>query len=77
MRPQDTKWVGEKAKELGTWEFKLWYIGKAKSRNRVGIIVDKYWKNDVIDIKRFGDRIVTLKFVVELDTFNVISAYTP
>ncbi len=74
---QETKWVGEKAKELDTSGFKLWYAGKAKSRNGVGIIVDKIWKKDIVDVKRVGDRIIALKFVVEQDTFNVISAYAP
>ena len=43
----------------------------------VGIIVDKGWKKDIMDVKRLGDWIITLKFVVEQDTFNVISAYAP
>lgn len=32
-------------------------------------------KNDVVGVKRLGDRIIALKFVAERDTFNVISAY--
>jgi len=43
----------------------------------VGIIVDKEWKKDIVDVKRIGDQIIALKFVVELDAFNVISAYAP
>jgi len=38
---QETKWVGKKAKELDSSGFKLWYTGEVRSRNRVGIIVDK------------------------------------
>ena len=38
---QETKWTGEKAKELDNSGFKLWYTGKIRSRNGVGIIVDK------------------------------------
>lgn len=30
-----------------------------------------------MDVIRIGDHIMTLKFVVEQDTFNVISAYAP
>ncbi|KAL5168862.1 DnaJ subfamily C member 7 [Glycine soja] len=48
-----------------------------KSRNGVGIIVDKEWKKDVVDVRRVGDRIITLKLVVGQDTFNVISGYAP
>lgn len=39
--------------------------------------MDKEWKKDIVDVKRVGDRIIALNFVVEQDTFNVISAYTP
>lgn len=41
------------------------------------IIVDKDWKKDIMDVKRVGDRIITLKVIVEQDTFNVISTYAP
>ncbi|KAH1229280.1 Craniofacial development protein 2 [Glycine max] len=74
---QETKWTGEKAKELDNSGFKLWYTGKIRSRNGVGIIVDKEWKKDVVDVRRVGDRIITLKLVVGQDTFNVISGYAP
>ncbi|KAH1193601.1 Craniofacial development protein 2 [Glycine max] len=74
---QETKWTGEKAKELDNSGFKLWYTGKIRSRNGVGIIVDKEWKKDVVDVRRVGDRIIVLKLVVGHDTFNVISGYAP
>ncbi|QHN86760.1 TIR-NBS-LRR type disease resistance protein [Arachis hypogaea] len=41
---QETKWVSAKGKELDTSGCKLWYTGKVKNRNVVGIIVDKQWK---------------------------------
>ncbi|KAL5137687.1 Craniofacial development protein 2 [Glycine soja] len=74
---QETKWTGEKAKELDNLGFKLWYTGKIRSKNGVGIIVDKEWKKDVVDVRRVGDRIIVLKLVVGQDTFNVISGYAP
>ncbi|RZC29036.1 Craniofacial development protein 2 [Glycine soja] len=52
---QETKWTGEKAKELDNSGFKLWYTGKIRSRNGVGIIVDKEWKKDVVDVKFWED----------------------
>ena len=74
---QETKWVGTKAKELDTSGFKLWYTGKVRAKNGVGIIVDKTWKNNVVEVKRIGDRILSLKMVLEQETFNIISAYAP
>jgi len=77
MCRQETKWVGEKAKELNSSGFKLWYTGEVRSKNWTGIIVVKEWKKDIVDAKRIGDRIITLKFVAEQDTLNVISIYAP
>ncbi|RZB75436.1 Craniofacial development protein 2 [Glycine soja] len=74
---QETKWTGQKAKELDNSGFKLWYTGKIRLRNGVGIIVDKEWKKDVVDVRRVGDHIIALKVVVGQDTFNVISGYAP
>ena len=68
---------GEKEKELDSSGFKLWYTSEVRSRNGVGVIVDKEWNKDIIDVKRIGDQIIVLKLVVEQDTFNVISTYAP
>lgn len=39
--------------------------------------MDKERNKDIVDVKIVRDRIIALKFVVEQDTFKVISAYTP
>lgn len=49
---QETKWTCEKEKELNDYGFKLWYIGKVRSRNGLGIILDKEWKKDIMNVKR-------------------------
>ena len=36
---QETKWVGAKVREIDG--YKLWYLGSAKSKNGVGILVVK------------------------------------
>ena len=74
---QETKWVGAKAKELDTTGFKLWYTGKIKGKNGVGIIVDKNWKKNVVKVTRIEDRILSLKLMVGRETINIISAYAP
>ena len=43
--PQETKWVGEKSKDIDG--YKLWYTNKVSRRNGVGIILDEVWKNVV------------------------------
>ena len=39
---QETKWVGEKAKDIDG--YKLWYTNKVNRMNGVGIILDEVWK---------------------------------
>ena len=74
---QETKWVGEKAKVLEPGGFKLWYSGKIKARNGVGIVVAKEFINEVVEVSRKSDRIMSIKMVVGDEVLNVVSAYAP
>jgi exonuclease III len=74
---QETKWKGQKAKEVEDTDFKLWYTGTTANKNGVGIVLDKTLKNGVVDIKRQGDRIILVKLLVGDLVFNIISAYAP
>jgi hypothetical protein len=55
--------------------FKLWYTGKERSRNSVGILIDKSLKNRVIAVRRQEDMIIMIKLIFEDLVLNVISAY--
>jgi hypothetical protein len=55
--------------------FKLWYTGNTSTKNGIGIVLDKSLKDEVMDIKRQGDRIILVKLLVGDLVFNVISAY--
>jgi hypothetical protein len=57
--------------------FKLWYTGKERSRNSVGILIDKSLKNGVVAVRRQGDRIIMIKLIFGDLVLNVISAYAP
>jgi exonuclease III len=57
--------------------FKLWYMGKERSRNGVGILIDKSLKNGVVTVRRQGDRIIMIKLIFGDLVLNVISAYAP
>ncbi|PKA66012.1 hypothetical protein AXF42_Ash010421 [Apostasia shenzhenica] len=74
---QETKWVGEKAKEIDGLDFKLWYSDKNKNKNGVGIIMDKSLKDHVVEVKRNCDRIMTLKIIINGIIINIVSAYAP
>jgi Endonuclease-reverse transcriptase len=57
--------------------FKLWYTEKERSRNGVGILTDKSLKNEVVAVRRQGDRIIMIKLIFGYLVLNVISAYAP
>ncbi|XP_077223408.1 uncharacterized protein LOC143857020 [Tasmannia lanceolata] len=48
-----------------------------RNRNGVGMIIDKSLRDEVVDVKRKGDRIILIKLVLGEETINVISAYAP
>ena len=74
---QETKWKGQKAKEVDNIGFKLWYTGTVTNRNIVGVLINKSLKNGVVGVRRQEDRIVLVKLVVSDIVLNVISAYAP
>jgi exonuclease III len=49
---QETKWKGQKTKEVEDTGLKLWYIGNTSIKNGISIVLDKSLKNGVVDIKR-------------------------
>jgi exonuclease III len=57
--------------------FKLWYTGKERSRNGVGILIDKSLKNEVVAVRKQGDMIIMIKLIFGDLVLNVISAYAP
>ena len=74
---QETKWVGEKSKDIDGYKFwytdsyKFWYTDKVSSRNGVGIILDEVWKKNVVEVYISGDRLLSIKMVIEEETVNV------
>ena len=57
--------------------YKLYYVRKNNTRNEVGIVVDKDLKEKIVGLKRLGDKIITIKLVLEEDIMNTISACAP
>jgi hypothetical protein len=41
----ETRWAGQKAREVENTGFKLWYSGLAGTRNCVSILIDKSLKD--------------------------------
>jgi exonuclease III len=73
---QEIKWNGQKAKEVEDTGFKLWYTGNTSTKNDVGIVLDKSLKDGVVYIKRQGDMIILLKFLLEI-WFLMLLVLTP
>jgi hypothetical protein len=45
--------MSQKAKKVENTDFKLWYTGKERSRNDIGILIDKSFK---IELSQLGDK---------------------
>jgi len=72
---QETRWVGSKARDVDG--FKLWYSGGSRDRNGVGILVDGDLREQVVEVRRINDRLMTINLVIGGCTLNIISAYAP
>ena len=72
---QETKWAGAKAKEIDG--FKLWYSGVKRTANGVGILVESELVEQVVEVRRKSDRILSIKLVMGSEVLNVVSAYAP
>lgn len=64
---------GQKAKDI--IGYKLWYIGEGNKRNGVGIIAIEDLQDEIVDVERIGDRIISIKHVIEI--ISIISPYAP
>jgi len=67
--------VGAKAKEIDG--FKLWYSGLKRVTNGVGVSVKKELVDQVVEVRRKSDRIMSIKLVVGSEICNVVSVYAP
>jgi len=67
--------VGVEAKEIDG--YKLWYSRFKRATNGVGILVKKNLVEQVVEVRRKSDRIMSVKFVVGSEIFNVVSVYAP
>lgn len=72
---QDTRWKGAQSREANG--YKLWYSGLVNSKNGVGILLSKELKDNVVEVKRCNDRIMSVRVVVGEKVVNLVCAYAP
>uniref|UniRef100_A0A1S3X3C6 Craniofacial development protein 2-like n=1 Tax=Nicotiana tabacum TaxID=4097 RepID=A0A1S3X3C6_TOBAC len=72
---QETRWAG--SKERNADGYKLWYSGVVRSKNGVGILVDRDLRGSVVEVRRVNNRLIFIKLVIGECTLNVVSAYMP
>ena len=63
--------------EIESWGYQLWYTGRDRNHNGVGVIINKQLLEDVVEVRRKGDRILLVKLILSKEIFNVISVYAP
>ena len=74
---QETRWTGNKAKELGDG-FKLIYGGaNNEKRNGIGIILSKGLKDLVTEVNRKNDRIMWVRLSFDDFPVSIFSVYAP
>ena len=74
---QETRWKGNKARELGDG-CKLFYSGAdGRGRNGIGIVTRAPHNENIISVTRKNDRMMSVKLIVGETIFNVMSIYAP
>ncbi|XP_047270555.1 uncharacterized protein LOC124899638 [Capsicum annuum] len=72
---QETKWIGSKARDVDG--YKLWCSGSEGRGNGVGISVDEDLSEQVVEVNRVSNRVMTIKLVIGRSSLNICSAYAP
>ncbi|VDL83782.1 unnamed protein product [Nippostrongylus brasiliensis] len=73
---QETRWKGEKAKEIGNG-VKIFYKGEDSEKNGVSIAISESIKDSVSAVRRVSDRIMSLRMETKVVCWTTISVYAP
>ena len=57
--------------------FTLFYPGIHNKRNGVGVVLDKELKENVIEVTRVSDRVMSLRVLIGKEVCKIVSAYAP
>ena len=73
---QETKWKGAKAREVGEG-YNMFYHGYNTKKNGVAIVVGEKWRDNILEINRIADRLMTAKLLIDTINIIIVSAYVP
>ena len=73
---QETNWKGEKAREIGEG-YMMFYHGYNTKKNGVAIVVGEKWRDNILEVNRISDRLITAKLLIGTININIVSAYAP
>ena len=74
---QETRWSGNKDRELGGG-FKLFYSGAdERGRNGVGIVLSSEHKENIVSVTRKNNRIMAIRMIIGETIMNIICVYAP
>ncbi|KAL0838447.1 hypothetical protein ABMA28_016579 [Loxostege sticticalis] len=73
---QETRWQGSKSRNIGEG-YKLMYTGSKGGRNGVAIIISHDHLDNIVEVKRFSDRVMSVKVIIQGEVVNIVSAYAP
>ncbi|CAG5000228.1 unnamed protein product [Parnassius apollo] len=71
---QEPRWTGSKAHNIGEG-YKLMYVGAKHGRNGVAIAVKEDHLENILEVNRINDRLMSIKVLVEGEV--LIAAYAP
>ena len=76
---QEVRWRGHGARMLGMVgrRYKLWWSGKLDGVGSVGVMVEEELCEEMMEVKRINDRVLTLIVVFEEDVLRLICGYAP
>ena len=58
-------------------DYKFFWKGCKEGLAGVGMLVEKKWVDNVMEVKRVSERILTIRVRVEMKILNLISVYAP
>ncbi|XP_076888894.1 uncharacterized protein LOC143539467 [Bidens hawaiensis] len=72
---QETRWKGQRGVERNG--YKLLHSGADGAKNGVGFLVAIELHKNVIEVKRYNDRVMVLRLVLGVEVVAVVCAYAP